>query len=88
MRAVRTNAFLWAAVAAIAALHEAWALPAAIVGFLLAVVPALFAPRLIPTDGNRKHQHAGTTYRLHSPLAPQPPDMPTPESPYSGGSGS
>ena len=84
MRAVKPGSFLLAAVAVAAGLHESWALPAAIVGFLLSLVPLFTAPKLVPEhDGE---VHAGTRYKLHSPLAPQLPKNPAPEVSYRQGS--
>jgi len=84
MRAVKSRSFLLAAVAVAAGLNESWALPAAIVGFLLSLIPMITAPRLVPDhDGE---VHAGTRYKLHSPLAPQPPKNPAPEVSYRPGS--
>lgn len=72
MRAVKTNAFLWAAVVVIIGLDEKLALPAAIIGLLLAVVPAVFAPRVVPSRDENGH-HDGRTYKLlHPGQAPFP----------------
>jgi hypothetical protein len=89
VRAVKTNAFVWAAVVVIAGLHEAWALYAAIVGLLLAVVPMLFAPKLVPVQNEHGH-HDGTLYRAQHPgqgavpINPRPSGGPS----YRNGSGS
>jgi len=78
MRAVRVRALLWAGMVAVAGLHEAWAFPAAILGFLLAVIPALFAPKL-----EEVHDHGGhrALYRAKE-RAPRIPVNPTPDRPH------
>jgi hypothetical protein len=89
MRAVKTNAFLWAAMVVIIGLDERLAFPAAIVGLLLAVVPMIFAPKLVPTQNHEQGHHAGTLYRLAHPGQPVAPAMPQPETrAYVNGSGS
>jgi hypothetical protein len=86
MRAVKSRSFLLAAVAVVAGLNEAWALWAAIAGFLLSLVPLITAPRVVPVEDHQHGIHSGTKYRLHSPLAPQPPVNPTPSVSYTQGS--
>jgi hypothetical protein len=81
MRAVKPGSFILAAVAVAAGLNEAWALPAAVVGFLLSLVPMLTAPKLVPVKDHEHGIHAGTSYLLHSPLTPQHPKNPTPADP-------
>jgi len=72
MRAVKTNAFVWAILVIVIGLDEKLALPAAIIGLALAVVPLLFAPRVVPARDENGH-HDGRTYRLlHPGQAPFP----------------
>lgn len=89
MRAVKTNAFIWAAFVVIVGLDERLALPAAIAGLVLALVPMLFAPKLVPAQNHEHGHHAGTLYRLAHPGQPVPPPMPQPGagSSYINGSG-
>jgi hypothetical protein len=82
MRAVKSSSFLLAGVAVAAGLNEAWALPAAIVGLLLSLVPMFTAPKLVPVREHENGTHAGTHYRLHGPFQPQHPKNPTPEDPH------
>ena len=86
MRAVKSSSFLLAAVAVAAGLNETWALPAAVVGFLLSLVPMFTAPRLVPENDGTPGTHAGTRYKLHGPLTPQPPSNPAPAPAYRQGS--
>jgi len=79
MRAVKTNAFLWAAVVVVIGLNEHLALWAAIAGFLLAVVPALFAPKIVPEKNHEHGHHAGTLYRLEQLGQPKVPEAPKPD---------
>lgn len=73
MRAVKTNAFIWAALVVIIGLDERLALWAAIIGFLLAVVPLFLAPKLVPARNHENGHHADTLYRLSHPgQAPMP----------------
>lgn len=90
MRAVKTNAFIWAAVVVVIGLNEHLALPAAIIGFLLAIVPALFAPKVVPVQNHEHGHHAGTLYKLAHPGQPTMPRNPLPgDRPgYTNGSGS
>jgi hypothetical protein len=78
MRAVKTNAFLWAAVVIVIGFHEQWALAAGIVGLVLAVIPMFTAPRLVPERQHEHGQHAGTLYRLAHPGQGQMPRNPLP----------
>lgn len=78
MRAVRTNAFIWAAVVVVIGLNEHLAIYAAIVGFLLAVVPILFAPKLVPAQNHENGHHAGTLYKLEHSGQPRVPENPRP----------
>lgn len=79
---VKTNAFLWAAVVVIIGLDDHLALPAAIVGLVLALAPALFAPRAVPVRDEHGH-HDGRTYKLLHPgqtpfpVNPKPGDNPS-----------
>ena len=78
MRAVKTNAFIWAAVIVVIGLNEHLALPAAVVGFLLAIVPALTAPKVVPHSDHENGHHAGTLYRLEHPGQHPMPRNPVP----------
>lgn len=82
MRAVKPGSFILAAVAVAAGLNEEWALPAAIVGFLLSLVPLITAPTLVPVKDHENGIHSGTSYRLHSRLTPKHPVNPTPGDPF------
>lgn len=77
MRAVKTNAFLWAALVVVVGFNEHLALWAGVIGLLLAIVPALTAPRLEPVANHENGAHAGTLYRLNHPANPNPPQNPT-----------
>ena len=89
MRAVKTNAFLWAALVVVIGFHEEWALWAGITGLLLAVFPMIFAPRLVPEKNEHGH-HDGTLYRAVHPGQPSVPVNPRPNDgrSYIDGSGS
>jgi hypothetical protein len=89
MRAVKTNAFLWAAVVVVIGFHEAWALYAGIIGLLLAVIPMIFAPKLVPVKNEHGH-HDGILYRAQHPGQPSVPVNPRPSGGpgYINGSGS
>ena len=78
MRAVKTNAFIWAVVVIIIGLDQRLALPAAVIGLVLALFPMLFAPKLVPTANHEQGHHAGTLYRLAHPGQVAPPPMPQP----------
>ena len=95
MRAVKTNALLWAAVIVVIGLNEHMAIYAAVIGFLLAVIPALFAPRLVPVPPSPdqhqpEHRPHEVLYRMHRGSSPAPPVNPRPGggSGYINGSGS
>jgi hypothetical protein len=89
MRAVKTNAFIWAAVVVIIGLDERLAFPAAIIGLILALFPMLFAPKLVPVKNEHGH-HDGTLYRTQHPGQPDVPVNPQPGNTpsYRNGSGS
>lgn len=87
MRAVKTNAFLWAAVVVVIGFFEQYAIYAGIVGLLLAVLPMIFAPKLVPVTNEHGH-HDGTLYRAQHPGQPSVPVNPRPTTPgYINGSG-
>lgn len=89
MRAVKANAFVWAALVVIIGLDERLAFVAAIIGLALAVFPLFFAPRLEPTGEKDPHHHTELYRALHPgqgrmPTNPQPGDEAKPS--YTPGS--
>jgi hypothetical protein len=88
MRAVKTNAFLWAAVVIVIGFYEKYAIYAGIVGLLLAVIPMIFAPKLVPLKNEHGH-HDGMTYLAQHPGQGTVPINPRPSGgqSYVNGSG-
>jgi len=78
MRAVKTNAFLWTIVVVVIGFWEQYAIYAGIAGLLLAVIPMLFAPKLVPVKNEHGH-HDGMLYRAQHPGQPSVPVNPTPD---------
>jgi len=87
VRAVKTNAFVWAILVIVIGLDEKLALPAAIIGLVLALMPLLFAPRLHPVH-DQHGNHDGVTYRTAVRSKRHPIRAPFPSNPTPGGNGS